>query len=193
MDETLPSKNLCIESLSNGLLETIRDLEFISKIEENQKPLYNTKNTIAKNAWFVTIRRRFAEEKGEKGIIHVNRVLDSCDLYYRMCLSDKNNMLLPNLLSNLSLLKLSLESSVPGFNNLINTYSDQEKVCKDYKLCKERVIDLYQCIDKYLEASHKYINKKKIPKTEKIEKLENIKTKECASFFTSTNMTIKKN
>ena len=79
-------------------------------------------------------------EKGEYGIVYVNKILDSCDYHYRMCLqsslsSDNKN----DAIDTLRKLKDALSSSLKGFDNLIITYKDQNEVSKDYDECKNRV------------------------------------------------------
>src|SRR5665648_508659 len=96
-------------------------LTFISNIKENDKPCYNTKTTINKNAWFVTIQRRWSGEKGENGITYVNNILDSCDKYYRMCLNNVDSVSYDQ-----NQLTTVLKDSIKGFDNLIGTYSDQK-------------------------------------------------------------------
>ena len=135
------------------LEECVSKLNFISNIPENNKPCYNTNTYISKNAWFVRIRRRWAGEEGEEGVEYVSKVLDSCDRIYRMCLSqqDVNNLC------------LALENSVPGFDNLIKTYSDQSKVQKGYVECKKRVNELIHKIKQVRSGE----NKSKPPKPPK--------------------------
>jgi len=127
-DQTVSELSKCIETL-----------EFISKIPENHKPYYSSKTTIAKDAWFATTRRRLGGEKGENGIVHVNKILDSCDYHYRMCLqainSEENK---DTNLETLRKIKRTLDESIKGFDNLINTYSDQSEVHNDYIKCKSK-------------------------------------------------------
>lgn len=113
--------------------ECIDILIFISTIKPNDKPCYNTKTTIHKNAWFATLQRRWGGEKGEKGIVYINNVLDSCDKYYRMCLNKSG-------FNNNDILLSALYDSLKGFDNLINTYSDQKTVADSYKNCKDKII-----------------------------------------------------
>jgi len=117
----------------------VSKLNFISTIPENNKPCYNTNTYISKNAWFVRIRRRWAGEEGQEGVDYVNKVLDSCDRNYRMCLNSENN-------ANLTKLRTALKNSVPGFDNLIRTYSDQKSVEEGYQKCKIRVTELIQSV-----------------------------------------------
>ena len=132
------------EKTSEKTLEkTISVLNFIGNIPKNHKPCYNSLTTVDKNSWFVTWKRRWNGEKGEKGIKYILKVLDSCDLYYRMCV---NNWRCCNV-ELLQQLSQSLKDSVKGFDNLIETYSDQGNVKQDYIKCKETSIFLYTNIN----------------------------------------------
>ena len=112
----------------------INELDFISSIPKNHKPCFKTKTTLSKNGWFVTAKRRWNGEKGEQGVIYVNKILDDCEIYYRTCILgsvgdnyDRDNNPI------LSMLLETLKNSVVGFENLINTYEDQKGVSKDYE------------------------------------------------------------
>ncbi len=133
----------------------ISKLNFIGTIPENTKPCYNTDTLISKNAWFVRIRRRWAGEEGEEGIKYVAKVLDSCDLNYRMCLEDNlgdKNITSNDHIPNLSSLRTALRNSMIGFDNLINTYSDQKKVVDGYMEIKTKILILINNINTYLES-----------------------------------------
>ena len=109
--------------------ECIKVMKFISSIEIDYKPCFNSFTVINKNSWFTTLKRRWNGEKGEEGILYVNKILCSCDKLYRMCLIERDVLL------------GLYEDSVVGLDNLIITYSDQESVCDGYRKIKETVVD----------------------------------------------------
>lgn len=126
--------------VSFNLSECIKILEFITNIPKNHKPCYNSMTTISKDAWFTTVRRRWGGEKGEYGIIYISKILDSCDHHYRMCL--QSSLSCENKtegIETLKRLKEVLLGSINGFDNLIDTYSDQTNVSNDYKQIKSRI------------------------------------------------------
>jgi len=153
------------KSTSFDMQDCLSILSFVSTIPEGHKPCYKTKTTMSKDGWFVTFKRRWNGEKGEYGIEYINKVLDSCDLHYRMCLRNSggtDNM--ESFTETMRTLSTSLKGSVNGFENLINTYCDQQGVAVDYKKCKKIVIDLYKDIDRWLENINKtrlYYNRNK--------------------------------
>lgn len=116
----------------------IEDLEFISNIPKNAKPCFASKSLIYTDEWFATIRRRLNGEKGEKGVLYVKTLLNSCDKHYRMCKLDGRKLL--------SALKVSLK----GIQNLIYTYrqDSQLSVSEDYRECYIKVEKLIQQIEK---------------------------------------------
>ena len=114
--------------------ECISLLNFISKIPKNHKPCYNSKTTVSKSGWLVTMRRRWYNEKGENGILYVTKILNRCDNHYRMCYDIESK--------DIKNLTTALRNSVIGFDNLIETYGDQGSMADDYTKCKERVIIL---------------------------------------------------
>ncbi len=149
------------KNISFGIDDCISELDFISSIPSKHKPCYKTKTTITKGGWFVTIRRRWNGEMGEYGIIHVNKVLGSCDLHYRMCLdklvADKNYQPDKNYKESMKKLSAALKKSIIGFNNLIETYNDQEQI--DYKTCKTKAVELSGKIDQYFERQKLIVNR----------------------------------
>jgi hypothetical protein len=131
------------KSISFDLAECIKTLEFIKNIPQKHKPCYNSKTTISKEAWFSTVRRRWGGEKGEYGIIYVDKILDSCNYHYRMCLQSSLSSENKNeYIDTLRRIKDALSGSIVGFENLIRTYSDQGEVSTNYDKCKNRVNDM---------------------------------------------------
>ena len=133
-------------SESFSIDECIKELEFVASIPPNHKPYYRSKTTIEKGAWFATFNRRWNQEKGEKGVIHIKEILSSCDLHYRTYMETDDY-------ETLKMLSLGLKKSLIGFDNLIETYSDQLEVANDYKKCKELAIEIHQDIDDLLMGS----------------------------------------
>jgi len=124
-----------IENIKNiDLSECISVLNFISTIEPNYKPCYKTKSVISKDAWWVTIRRRWNSEKGEEGILYVDKIMCSCDSQYHMCLENTEK--------NIDELYSSLKKSISGFSNLVSTYNDQKDVSDSYNNLKDKVLKL---------------------------------------------------
>ena len=124
-----------IENIENiDLSECISVLNFISTIEPNYKPCYKTKSVISKDAWWVTIRRRWNSEKGEEGILYVDKIMCSCDSQYHMCLENTEK--------NIDELYSSLKKSISGFSNLVSTYNDQKDVSDSYNNLKDKVLKL---------------------------------------------------
>jgi len=130
--------NKNIENIKNikniDLSECISVLNFISTIEPNYKPCYKTKSVISKDAWWVTIRRRWNSEKGEEGILYVDKIMCSCDSQYHMCLENTEK--------NIDELYSSLKKSISGFSNLVSTYNDQKDVSDSYNNLKDKVLKL---------------------------------------------------
>ncbi len=120
--------------MSDKLLE---NLDFISKIPKNTKPCFSTKSLIHTDEWFVTFRRRLKGEMGEMGVLYVNKLLNSCDKYYRMCKLDSN------------ILKKALIKSLQGLQNLSHTYKKdkQHSVSESYNNCYNQVIKLINKIN----------------------------------------------
>ncbi len=133
-----PTENIeKIEKIEKiDLSECISVLNFISTIEPNYKPCYKTKSVISKDAWWVTIRRRWNSEKGEEGILYVDKIMCSCDSQYHMCLenTEKNG--------KIGELYSSLKKSISGFSNLVSTYNDQKDVSDSYDNLKNKVLKL---------------------------------------------------
>lgn len=117
----------------------IKVMKFISTIKINHKPCFNSLTTIDKNAWFTTFKRRWSGEKGEKGILYFKEILCSCDKLYRMCIFDVGDLL------------DLYQDSIPGIENLINTYPEQTTVCDGYKeilsIVKDNINTLIKVID----------------------------------------------
>ena len=59
-------------------------------------------------------------------------------MYYRMCLDINPD--------NCKTISIALYNSIIGFDNLIETYNDQETVSKDYTKCKEKALSIYNNI-----------------------------------------------
>lgn len=119
------------------------NLEFISKIPKGAKPCYSNRSLTYTDQWFVTLRRRWNGEKGEKGVIHVKRLLDSCDKYYRMCNLDGFGI------SDCDKLRTLLYESIQGLNNLVHTYliDEQKNVSDDYQKCIDRAKHIIRGIE----------------------------------------------
>jgi hypothetical protein len=173
--------------------ECISVLNFISKIPKDHKPCYNSLTTISKNAWFTTVRRRLGGEKGEYGVVYVNKILDSCDHHYRMCLnksefkSEEEDTFsdLLDLDQDIDLYNLCdiLKQSIIGLDNLTDTYLDQPTVSNDYKKCKSKAKTLIGQIEEYLSEGE---NNPVIVSMIQTNKPEN------KSFFSSDNIILYK-
>ena len=129
--------------MDNKITECISVLKFISDIKQGEKPCYFSKTVISKNEWFGTIKRRWNGEKGENGIVYVNKILDRCEHYCRMCMNE-------SVYSTLKQLIESLEFSLVGINNLITTYNDQTDVRRDYMEIRFRIVAIIGFVDKHL-------------------------------------------
>ena len=127
--------NLC------SIRECINILKFIANLPENHKPCYNTLTSIDKNAWMVTFRRRWKREKGERGTEYIHKILDSCHNHYQDCL---NREMIDQ--HTIDLLLQCLNNSLSGFNNLIETYNDQDNIRVAYVECKVKVNKLIKDI-----------------------------------------------
>ena len=189
------SKRIILPETSENmdLSECISILDFISSIQPNDKPCYKTKTTISKQDWLIRIRRRWAGETGENGVLYVNKLLCSCDIQYRMCLKN------PKIEYDNAKLYLSLKNSIPGFSNLINTYSDQKNVSENYDKIKNRVISLcnqIENLDNPIDTHNKHKNAfednlSEINETEKNEtELMSVTMPENSNnnFFTANNI-----
>jgi hypothetical protein len=105
----------------NGFIE---DLVFISNIPMNCKPNFSDKSYTSKDEWFSTIKRRYKSEKGEKGVIYVDNLLNRIE-----------KAGVPKEIRHL------LAATEEGFMNLINTYNldQQQNVALGYLSCWNRV------------------------------------------------------
>ena len=127
--------------VNEKIITIFNDLKFISNIPENTKPCFRDKTYIDTNSWFVTVKRRFKGEKGEKGVIYINDLIDSCDHIYRMCKD----------LKVLKKLRKSLYDSKNGVKNLIFTYNDQDNVRDGYLKCFKDIISLIVKLDEKID------------------------------------------
>ena len=65
------------KSIKNMLKEIYEDLEFISKIPKNCKPNFSDKSYTSTSEWFSIWKRRYKYEKGEKGMLYVNTLVEN--------------------------------------------------------------------------------------------------------------------
>ena len=119
------------------LNEILEDLEFLINIPKGAKPNFSDKSFTSTNEWFSTIKRRYKSEKGEKGVIYVETLIDKIVFLYKT---------LDN--SSLKILKEKLKAANLGLSNIIYTYKidEQIEVSKDYERCWKRIEKLIEDI-----------------------------------------------
>ena len=137
--------------------EITEDLIFISKIPGKSKPNFSDRSFTSTDEWFSTIKRRYKAEKGEKGVIHVDNMLDQIEKHWKNI--DQKEF------------KRLLSATEKGFHNLVNTYtSDQQpNVAAGYLSCWKRVKVLlednrskkfFDCSPKMCVSEHSQVNNK---------------------------------
>lgn len=114
-------------------MDIYKEWEFIGIIPKNSKPCFNDKTFTTPDEWFATIKRRYKGEKGEKGVIYLEKLIETTRFYKK----DKN-------LINL------LEKSIKGIENLSETYrkDNQIEVSENYKKCISKVKDIISDVEK---------------------------------------------
>ena len=124
-----------------------KDWEFISNIPPNVKPCFYDKSYINANEWFITFKRRYKGEKGEKGVIYITKLIENTTEY-------KNSIDVKSLIK----LKETLEKSLKGLNNLVDTYKSdcQEEISKSYKECFNKVEILIEKISEKLSSKKSF-------------------------------------
>lgn len=112
------------------LNKILEDLEFLKIIPKGYKPNFSDKTLTSTNEWFSTIKRRYKSEKGEKGVIYIENLLDNIE---SMCKNLDT--------SSLKDLKEKLIPAMLGLNNLIYTYKIDEQmyVSEGYVNCRKRI------------------------------------------------------
>ncbi len=119
---------------------------FIKNIPKGMKPCFYDKTLISANEWFVTLKRRWKGEVGEKGVIYLNSLIDITKDY---CLNNK---------TNLKEIRTVLIDSIIGIKNLVYTYNveSQINVANDYNKCISKIQDLINEIDKMKKSFFGY-------------------------------------
>lgn len=117
------------EEFFNLIDGAIEELEFISLIPTGYKPNWHTYSYIKRDAWFVTLRRRWSGERGEIGKNKVEQLLKTCDTIHTLCVDINSSALLP--MSESEYLALeekvtelihALRDSQDGFVRIAETY-----------------------------------------------------------------------
>ena len=108
--------------------------KFISEIPINAKPCFQDKTLTYIDEWFVTFKRRWKGEKGEKGVIYLKNLIAITKKEYDNLRKEKK-------INELEELKHIINNSIIGIENLIVTYTKdgQPEVAENYRQCKETI------------------------------------------------------
>jgi len=130
-------------------MDIYKEWEFIGNIPKNVKPCFNDKSFINTDEWFVTLRRRYKGEKAEKGIIYLEKLIETTIFL------EKDERLI-----------FLLNKSINGLENLSETYEKdgQFEVSENYKKCIEKIKTLISSGKRKKFFSHvpKILNEKEI-------------------------------
>lgn len=120
------------------------DWKFISSIPKAAKPCFYDKTFVHVTEWFVTFKRRWKGEKGERGIVYIENLIEITE----------KTIVSYNLNSLIELKKL-LESSIIGLTNLVYTYKvdEQLEVSENYSRLIKKVEKMIEKIEKQLEEN----------------------------------------
>lgn len=123
------------------------DWKFISTIPKSAKPCFYDKTFVHVTEWFVTFKRRWKGEKGEKGIVYIENLVEITE---KFCNSSECFGV-----DNLNELKKLLDSSIIGLTNLVYTYKidGQIEVSESYSQLIKKVENLVTKIEKRLEEN----------------------------------------
>jgi len=99
----------------------IKEWKFIAGIPPNSKPCYIDKCYFSTSDWFLTLRRRWKNEKGEKGVTYVENLIELTKL--------------------IEIGLKEIEEALVGLENLVNTYKNdgQCEVAEGYEKCIEEI------------------------------------------------------
>lgn len=117
------------------LKDILDNLEFISNVPPNAKPNFSDKSYTFTTEWFSTLKRRYKNEKGEKGLISMENLISEIEENYKS-LDHKR-------------LKDALENSLRGLTNIIHTYKleNQKEVYQNYEAYKKRIENIISELD----------------------------------------------
>lgn len=130
-------------------MDIFNDWKFIGNIPKGAKPCFYDKSLIYINEWFPTLRRRWKGEKGEKGVIYVENLLEMSSKLVT-CLD----------INGLKNFKEILQSVTIGLQNLVYTYKvdEQESVSKSYRELTIKVEKLIEDIDQNIRNKSNFFS-----------------------------------
>ena len=131
------------------LNDIIEDLNFIENIPKNAKPNFSDRTFTTTNEWFSTLKRRYKYERGERGVVYIETLIDNIYKIYKT--------LEINLIRNL---RDRLISANLGLSNIVYTYKidDQIEVAKNYNKSIERMDSLIIDINKFIRSKNIFFN-----------------------------------
>ena len=129
------------------------DWKFISSIPKSAKPCFYDKTFVHVTEWFVTFKRRWKGEKGEKGIVYIENLIEITEKFYLNSDVSFN-------VNSLNELKKLLESSIIGLTNLVYTYKidGQTEVSDSYSQLIKKVKNLIEKVETLIEESRSKSN-----------------------------------
>ena len=125
-------------------MEIFDDWKFIANVPKGAKPCFYDKSLIYINEWFPTLRRRWKGEKGEKGVMYVENLLEM-SIKVAECLDI-------NALRNF---KEILRLATMGLQNLVYTYKVDEQIS-----VSNSYGDLFLKVEKLIEDIDQHIRNK---------------------------------
>ena len=130
-------------------MEIFEDWKFIANIPKGAKPCFYDKSLIYINEWFPTLRRRWKGEKGEKGVMYVENLIET-SIKTMNCLD----------INSLRNFKEILQNATLGLSNLVYTYKvdEQLSVSNSYGELSLKVEELIGSIDQQIRNKSNFFN-----------------------------------
>lgn len=124
----------------------LKEWEFIGQIPIGSKPCFYSKTLMRVDEWFLTVRRRWSGEKGEKGVLYVENLLNNTKQVLGSAEGKEEE---------LAHFQKVLREALIGVNNLVCTYKNdgQPNVAKGYEEAGNAITSLLKTFSERVQKA----------------------------------------